>query len=352
MQMSISAMDNPTASEGNCLQDYFKYYESEASDSEKSLDGIESSNSTAFAQVFELTSPGSTKCKKRKSTFADYKDEKLQYLAITESLQSLKLAAHWCCKLLCFSWLSTNLVLFCREKYLLIESSKGRREWLERRLSEMEAFENTRLMYAYYLESPDGQNKRCCHAAWDFSYGVSRPTRENASRRRKNSKLEPTMTSRENSMRNRRKGTSARQMFMVSWLKQFAKQCGDILPFGDSNHTEIRLPFGNKQLVHQAYFESIENDCTNLQSPLTYEDFVSVWKNRKDLSHIKCSKYKPGFAKCDKCSEYNKLRKKQLDEVQKKAALLQFQPICKKKEVKKNSIMQQGIKLYKIQIDI
>jgi hypothetical protein len=45
----------------------------------------------------------------------------------------------------------------------------------------------------------------------------------------------------------------------------------------------------------------------------------------KYVSHIKCSKYKPGFAKCDKCSEYNKLRKKQLDEVQKKAALLQFQ---------------------------
>jgi hypothetical protein len=124
MQMSISAMDNPTASESNCLQDYFKYYESEASDSEKSLDGIESSNSTAFAQVFEFTSPGSTKCKKRKSTFADYKDEKLQYLAITEALESMKLAAHWCCKLLCFSWLSTNLVLFCRESIFLSKAAK------------------------------------------------------------------------------------------------------------------------------------------------------------------------------------------------------------------------------------
>jgi hypothetical protein len=114
-------------------------------------------------------------------------------------------------------------------------------------------------------------------------------------------------------------------MFMVSWIKQFANKCGDILPFGDSNQTEIRLPLGNKKLVHQVYCEALEKDSTCIQLPLNYEDFVSVWKARKDLSHIKCSKYKPGFSKCDKCSEFNRIRKKQLDEVQKEAALAKYQ---------------------------
>jgi hypothetical protein len=142
------------------LEEYFKCYDS---DSE-----------------VELTSPCLINLKKRKRSFADYREDKLQYSSSAAALDSTKLAAHWCCKLLCYSWLPTNLVLYCRGKYLLIETSKGRREWFEERLKEMETFEK-RFVYVYYLDSPDGHRKRCCHAAWDFSYGVSRATRENAS---------------------------------------------------------------------------------------------------------------------------------------------------------------------------
>ena len=117
------------------------------------------------------------------------------------------------------------------------------------------------------MDSPDGQKRRCCDSAWDFSYGVSRPTRENTSRRRKNSKQQAITISqlRKHAKLNRRKGPSDKQLLMVSRLKQFANQCGDILPFGDGDQTEIRLPLGNKKLVHEAYCESMEKDPTYLQ---------------------------------------------------------------------------------------
>ena len=71
---------------------------------------------------------------------------------------------------------------------------------------------------------------------------------------------------------------------MVSWLKQFANHCGVILSFADDCQTEIRLPLRNKKLVHQAYCESMEKEDhpAYLQLPLTYKDFVSVWKKRKE----------------------------------------------------------------------
>jgi hypothetical protein len=72
-----------------------------------------------FAVWVELTSPCLINFKKRKRSFADYREDKLQYSSIAAALDSTKLAAHWCCKLLCYSWLPTNLVLYCRGKYLL-----------------------------------------------------------------------------------------------------------------------------------------------------------------------------------------------------------------------------------------
>jgi hypothetical protein len=33
---------------------------------------------------------------------------------------------------------------------------------------------------------------------------------------------------------------------MVAWLKPYASQCGDKLPFGDRSETKIRLPVGQK----------------------------------------------------------------------------------------------------------
>jgi hypothetical protein len=75
--------------------------------------------------------------KKRKS-FADIKAEKLNYAHTSKMLASFQSAAYQCCSFLCDSWLTTALILFCREKYLLIDTTKGRQQWLVDRLEEME----------------------------------------------------------------------------------------------------------------------------------------------------------------------------------------------------------------------
>ena len=72
----------------------------------------------------------------------------------------------------------------------------------------------------------------------------------------------------------------------------------------------IRLPFPTKVLVHKVYKNQLR-PLKNVLKPLDFPRFTSVWKNSLELSHIKCSKYKPGFSKCDVCKEYetNKLKK-------------------------------------------
>jgi hypothetical protein len=184
--------------------------------------------------------------KKRKGTFGEYKSEKMDYASISSYLTKMQEGAYWCCRLLCYTWITTNLVLFCREQYLLIETTKERREWLERRLSEMESFANKRLVYAYYVDFPDKERRRCCQSAWEFSYGVSPATRANASRKiRGNGK--PTTSTKKLSKWRRREGFSDSELYMVAWLNQFANRCGDVLPFGDHiEEAQIRLPFGKK----------------------------------------------------------------------------------------------------------
>jgi hypothetical protein len=190
-------MDSPSQ-DGNVLTHFFKYYGPEESDqaSEEEF-GVDyatqsplagqSCNRVLFQSSFPLEKTENPS-KKRKQTFVEQRKELLNYAAISEALRSMQQAAHWCCRLMCFSWLATNVVLFCREKYLLIETSKGRKQWLEDRLLEMERFDNQRLIYSYCVEGPGGEKSPCCHSAWDFTFGVSRRTRERASLSRRNKK--------------------------------------------------------------------------------------------------------------------------------------------------------------------
>ena len=51
-------------------------------------------------------------------TFEEWKLQKLCYDGIADAMASMKdlhvEAAYWCCKMLCYTWLTTNLVYFCR----------------------------------------------------------------------------------------------------------------------------------------------------------------------------------------------------------------------------------------------
>ena len=77
--------------------------------------------------------------------------------------------------------------------------------------------------------------------------------------------------------------------------------------------------------MHQFYLNHANLDITNLDKPLTYEQFVKAWKEKSELRHIRCSKYKPGFSKCDFCSDYLHITSfKQLTPNQKLAEDLKF----------------------------
>jgi hypothetical protein len=252
-----------------------------------------------------------SKRKKLRQTFAAEKAQKLNYSAISEYLESIHKAAFRCCAFLCYSWLTTALVLFCREKYLLIENSKDRTEWLLQRLEEMEDTTKQRLLYAYYIENMEGEKRRCCGAAWDFAHGVNKRTRERASKRRRTRKG-PNSPNNKTTPRN--KGLTDRELYCVCWLKQYAAICGDHLPFSEHvQQTEIRLPFARKNLVYDVYKNSLKDDPTQFAKPCTLQQFLGTWKNRKDVKHIKCAKYKPGFSKCDKCDHFSENLKKHLD---------------------------------------
>jgi hypothetical protein len=62
--------------------------------------------------------------------------------------------------------------------------------------------------------------------------------------------------------------------------------------------------------VYKVYVDSVQQDPTYLDFVCDYAAFVGTWKNREHLQHIKCAKHKPGFAKCDVCSDHAKQLKK------------------------------------------
>jgi hypothetical protein len=180
--------------------------------------------------------------RKKKKSFAENKAEKLNYESVLNYLQSVQKAAYQCCAILCYGWLTTALVLSCREQYLGIDTTKGRAQWLANRLEEMEDKSKKRLTYAYCIETMDGQKRRCCRSGWEFAYGVNSKTKKRTAARTR----DPDSKNRTKTQK--RKGQTQREMYAAAWLKRFAQACGDQLPFGEViKQTEIRLPFGNKK---------------------------------------------------------------------------------------------------------
>ena len=334
--------------------EYFDQYESDYQESDDSPD-FSNKDETAGTSDFESqpaeaphTSPNISK--KRKS-FSNTKTEKLDYETVENFLKSAHESAFQCCSFLCFAWLRTAVVLFCREKYLLVETTKGRHEWLVQRLDEMQDATKKRVAYSYYVECPDGTKKRCCCKAWDFAYGVSNTTRLKASCRRGNQN--PLTSSKKLAKSARRKGLKEKEMFMASWLQKFAQSFGDHLPFGDIlQQPEIRLPFGNKRMVYEACCEFIRNDPTNFSRSCRYEDFVGVWKSRKDLKHIKCAKYKPGFAKCTKCAYYEMQMRRQRDSVIRDQLDIELKTHIQEERLEREQYYAAKVKLSNAQISI
>lgn len=123
----------------------------------------------------------------------------------------------------------------------------------------------------------------------------------------------------------KRSGFRKNEMYMVEWLKEFAKMVGDQLPFGDFvGQEEIRLPHGSKRLVYESFVKFCQADpSTHVDKVMDYETFA-VWKKRRDVKHIKCSKFKLGFSRCDKCYEFETQLSKHLDVLQKERVKREF----------------------------
>ena len=149
----------------------------------------------------------------------------------------------------------------------------------------------------------EGNDLTCCAKAWRFYYGIS----EWQHKRRSLKKFCKVLTQRFG-----KKHFNRRERKMIEWLKTYSSSVGCKLPFSEhaAPSPVIRLAFPNKILVHKVYKKNLRAS-RNVLKPLDFPCFTSVWLHSPKLSHIKCSKYKPGFSKCDKCKEYetNKLKK-------------------------------------------
>ena len=72
------------------------------------------------------------------------------------------------------------------------------------------------------------------------------------------------------------------------------------------------MPQARKNLVYESFKKKWNRDRTATANPIDYASAVSAWKERDDLKHIKCAKYKEGFSKCEVCSQYEQESLKQL----------------------------------------
>jgi hypothetical protein len=179
--------------------------------------------SEAFTSSMSLRniqhSPPTTK-KKRRVSYEQHKSNKLDYSAITQTIQTMQQAAYRCCSFLCYTWLTASLVLYCREQYFFNGTTQLRAQWLVERLEVMASNFGKRVMYSYYVEFPDGTKRSCCSEAWDFVHGVSPSTRKNLSGATSSGGYKEKTTSTKKIAKENRKGSDVCKNILLNrlWL--------------------------------------------------------------------------------------------------------------------------------------
>lgn len=266
------------------LRNYFSQYDS-PDGNPTSLNASSKTNEPPFRDSSPDSEPKALKCQllldspgpvnvpdpsnsstknKEKGKRLSLKDQTIRDLNfefISQQLKTLQSTIVPCCVLACFSWLTVAIVLGCRSQYLGLPTHKERHAWLDQKLEEMkkrtkssQPYSET-FRYDYVIDCFGYEEKRCC------------------------------------------------------------SHFGDPLPCADRpTVTEIRVPQAKKKMVWESFLKYFARDVTNTSKPIAYDDAVSTWKYRKDLSHIKCAKYKEGFSKCEVCAQYEDDAAKQLSE--------------------------------------
>jgi hypothetical protein len=205
-------------------------------------------------------------------TFQDYKNDRLLKAKVEAELSALQLSM--CCSLMCFQHFTVPLLLFCWAQYLFLPSSKQRKDWLSEQTQKMCKEDKVQLDYAVQTFGRD--LLKCCAKGWRVAYGVPEAThkrflceRNKPNKRRKKACLKSDMFS------------SPKEMCFVAWLKSFALQLADKMPFGEGGKVQLRLPFPNKLIVWKLYkkFVITEAQKTNPEPPLCYQAAIHIWKH-------------------------------------------------------------------------
>ena len=258
-------------------------------------------------------------------TFHDEKRKRKSKRCKTFDLdQSSKLSPHeiqkelsmftCCSQLLCYTWLTWQIVMACRNQYVLLSSYEDRRTWLARKMDVMKIGPAT---FSYQIDVLGQGTRRACARAWRFAYGVPEATH----------KRNMSGHSTNNKKTRRLRISTGSCLFFITWLIAFANKVGDQLPFGEGSAVvnQVRLPFPNKKMVHNIFihFQKTENVTSN-EAPVCYGAAVAAWKKDPIARHIKLAKHKEGFSQCDFCKKYDLKLSKPMTVAQRQALDVEF----------------------------
>ena len=152
--------------------------------------------------------------------------------------------------------------------------------------------------------------RKCCGDAWRLAYGVPRNTflrQLGGTPVKVSNKRKFDMPSIPDLADCSIVSFTNNEIQFIKWLQKCAQEVACKMPFGEGDETQLRLPYPSKKTVHYLFknFQLFDN-CTNLTTPLSYQDCCRVWKACPDLAHIKMCKHKEGFSKCDLCKAYER----------------------------------------------
>jgi hypothetical protein len=74
--------------------------------------------------------------KKKRTSVEVHRSEKLSFDSVATVMKEIQQGTFLCCSMMCYAWLTVNMILSYWQHYLLFENAKLRNEWLVERLDE------------------------------------------------------------------------------------------------------------------------------------------------------------------------------------------------------------------------
>ena len=100
--------------------------------------------------------------RKKRISFKDHQKLKTDETELDKELKNFQS----CCIRKCYTWLTMQLLLYCRRQYILQPDYNFRRKWLE---DEYQRLETGRRCYCYNTDVMGQHTKQCCMETWAFA---------------------------------------------------------------------------------------------------------------------------------------------------------------------------------------